>query len=100
LELVARDQLGDIVGEGFDLAIWLGEPRASTLIARKLWDTVILTVAAPSYLKRRGQPETLQELESGRHSFLLISAIQRPAGISNGSFIDVGSWLRWQPEVN
>lgn len=69
LELVTRDQLGDLVAEGFDLAIRLGEPRASTLIARKLWQTRILTVAAPSYLKRHGQPRTPQDLERG-HTFI------------------------------
>lgn len=70
LELITRDQLGDMVAEGFDVAIRLGEPRPSTLIARKLWDTRILTVAAPSYLKRRGRPQTPEELESGRHVFI------------------------------
>src|SRR5258706_11643088 len=36
LDLVTRDQLGDMVADGFDLAVRFGEPRASTLIARKL----------------------------------------------------------------
>ena len=31
LELIARDRLGDLVAEGFDLAIRFGEPRPSTL---------------------------------------------------------------------
>jgi DNA-binding transcriptional LysR family regulator len=74
LELVARDQLGDIVGEGFDLAIRLGEPRASTLIARKFWDTLILTVAAPVQMagdSDRGQrkqirPKLLPRWSSGK----------------------------------
>jgi DNA-binding transcriptional LysR family regulator len=67
LELVLGDRLGDVVGEGFDLAIFLGDPPLSGLIAKKLWDTRILTVAAPSYLKRRGRPKTPQELMSGEH---------------------------------
>jgi DNA-binding transcriptional LysR family regulator len=68
LELITRDQLGDMVTDGFDLAVRFGEPRASSLIARKLLDTRILTVAAPSYLKRRGRPLTPQELGSGQHA--------------------------------
>jgi DNA-binding transcriptional LysR family regulator len=65
LELVTRDRLGDLVGEGFDLAINLGDPRTSTLVARKLWETRILTVATPSYLKRHGRPEKPGDLAGG-----------------------------------
>ena len=67
LELVTRDQLGDIVADGFDLAIRFGEPPTSGLVARKLLDTRILTVAAPSYLRRYGRPGTPQSLEGGTH---------------------------------
>jgi DNA-binding transcriptional LysR family regulator len=64
LELITRDQLGDMVADGFDLAIRFGEPPVSTLIARKLLDTRILTVAAPSYLKKHGHPANPGELEN------------------------------------
>jgi DNA-binding transcriptional LysR family regulator len=67
LELVTRDTLGDMVADGFDLAVRFGEPRASTLIARKLLDTRILTVASPSYLKKHGHPVNPADLEDGRH---------------------------------
>jgi DNA-binding transcriptional LysR family regulator len=67
LELITRDQLGDMVADGFDLAIRFGAPPVSTLIARKLLDTRILTVAAPSYLKKHGHPASPAELESGKH---------------------------------
>jgi DNA-binding transcriptional LysR family regulator len=56
LELVARDQLGDLVAEGFDIAVRFGEPPSSSLVARKLMDTRIVTVATPGYLKRHGRP--------------------------------------------
>jgi DNA-binding transcriptional LysR family regulator len=67
LELVTRDQLGDMVSDGFDLAVRFGQPRASTLVARKLLDTRILTVASPGYLKRHGRPVKPDDLESGDH---------------------------------
>jgi DNA-binding transcriptional LysR family regulator len=67
LELVTRDQLGDMIADGFDLAVRFGEPRPSSLVARKLLDTRILTVAAPAYLKRRGRPAQPSELESDNH---------------------------------
>lgn len=67
LELITRDQLGDIVADGFDLAIRFGEPRPSSLIARKLLDTRILTVASPVYLKRHGCPSHPSDLIKDNH---------------------------------
>jgi DNA-binding transcriptional LysR family regulator len=67
LELITRDQMGDLVADGFDLAIRFGDPPVSTLIARKLLDTRILTVAAPPYLKKHGHPVNPAELENGKH---------------------------------
>ena len=67
LELITRDQLGDLVREGFDIAIHIGEPRVSSLVVRKLWDTRIVTVAAPSYLKRHEHPATPQDLVADKH---------------------------------
>lgn len=64
LDLVTSDRLGDMIGDGFDLAIRFGVPRNSTLVARKLLETRIMTVAAPAYLERYGRPETPQALLS------------------------------------
>lgn len=62
LDLVTSDRLGDMIGDGFDLAIRFGLPRNSTLVARKLLETRIMTVATPAYLARHGRPETPQAL--------------------------------------
>ncbi|ATF91779.1 D-malate degradation protein R [Cedecea neteri] len=62
LDLVTSDRLGDMIGDGFDLAIRFGVPRNSTLVARKLLETRIMTVATPAYLARHGRPETPQAL--------------------------------------
>ena len=67
LELITTDRLGDLVADGFDLAVRFGNPRPSTLVARKLLDTRMVTVAAPAYLKRYGRPEDPHELEKGHH---------------------------------
>ena len=68
LELITRDQLGDMIADGFDLALRFGEQRISSLVARKLLNTPVLTVAAPSYLKRHGRPRTPQDLAGGQHT--------------------------------
>jgi DNA-binding transcriptional LysR family regulator len=70
LELIARDRLGDLVAEGFDLAIRFGELRPSTLIARKLLDTRVVTVASPAYLKKEGRPIHPSELEESKHRLI------------------------------
>jgi DNA-binding transcriptional LysR family regulator len=57
LELIMRDHVGDLVADGFDLALRFGEPAGGTLIARKLIETRILTVASPGFLKRYGRPK-------------------------------------------
>src|ERR1700683_5717277 len=67
LELIARDRLGDLVAEGFDLAIRFGEPRPSTLVARKLLDTRIVTAVSPAYLKKAARTIHPSELEEGNH---------------------------------
>lgn len=64
LELITRHQLGDMIADGFDLAVRFGQPRSSTLVARKLFETRILTVAAPSYLKKHGRPLVPGDLTS------------------------------------
>jgi len=67
LELITTDRLGDLVADGFDLAVRFGNPRPSTLVARKLLDTRMVTIAAPAYLKRYGHPKAPRELEKGHH---------------------------------
>jgi len=70
LELITRDRLGDLVAEGFDLAIRFGEPRPSALVARKLLDTRVITVASPAYLKKAGRPNHPSELEEDNHRLI------------------------------
>ncbi len=68
LELITRDTPGDLVAEGFDLAVRFGEPAPSSAIARKLLETRVITVAAPSYIKRRGRPATPEDLARDQHT--------------------------------
>lgn len=70
IEFIARDNLGDLVMDGFDLAVRFGKPKASTLIARKLLDSGVVTVAAPSYVARWGRPAKPADLESRHHRCL------------------------------
>lgn len=71
LDLVVREQLGDLVSEGFDAAVRFGEPEPSGLVTRKLLETRILTCASPSYIARHGRPEHPRDLAGEQHECLL-----------------------------
>ncbi|EKS7213549.1 LysR family transcriptional regulator [Enterobacter ludwigii] len=58
----------DLIAEGVDLAIRLGQMPDSGLVARKLEDAALLLVASPAYLHRMGTPQTLDDLH--RHMCL------------------------------
>jgi DNA-binding transcriptional LysR family regulator len=62
VELAIRERPGDLVADGFDLAIRFGEPEPSSLIGRKILETRVLTCAAPSYLARAGTPKHPRDL--------------------------------------
>ena len=54
----------DFAEEGYDLAIRGRAPTDSNLIARKLEDAELVLVASPSYIKRAGEPKSLEDLEN------------------------------------
>jgi DNA-binding transcriptional LysR family regulator len=62
VELIMRDHVGDLVADGFDLAMRFGEPPSGSLVARKLIETRILTVAAPDFVARYERPKHPSEV--------------------------------------
>ncbi|OWW20292.1 LysR family transcriptional regulator [Noviherbaspirillum denitrificans] len=62
LELNITNRNVDLVAEGFDMAIRLGNLPDSGLVARKLEDAGLRLVAAPDYLNRAGVPKKLDDL--------------------------------------
>ncbi len=62
LECMTREQIGDLVGDGIDVAVRFGEPATSSLIRRKLAALQVITVATPGYLKRHGRPKHPNDL--------------------------------------
>jgi len=64
LDLVVRDPLGDLVGDGFDCAVRFGEPEPSALVAKKLTDTRVVTCASRGYLEEHGRPRHPRDLAS------------------------------------
>jgi DNA-binding transcriptional LysR family regulator len=64
VEMTVSDARQDLVAEGADVAIRLGELNDSVFGARKLETLERMLVAAPTYLKARGTPKTPADLAS------------------------------------
>ena len=66
LEVRLQDGFADLVRDGIDLAVRMGELRDSTLVARRIdWQHLVM-VASPQYLKAHGTPQRLEDL-AGHH---------------------------------
>jgi DNA-binding transcriptional LysR family regulator len=70
VELINSDKLGDLVGEGVDIALYVGELPSSSLIARRLLDTRVITVAAPAYLAEHGKIAHPSDLLKEHHTVI------------------------------
>jgi DNA-binding transcriptional LysR family regulator len=64
------DEVQDLVSAGFDLALRIGALHDSRLVARKLAVNRRVLCASPDYLRRRGAPQTPEELTA--HECLLL----------------------------
>jgi DNA-binding transcriptional LysR family regulator len=63
LDLHLTDHFEDIIRDGFDLAIRIGELQDSSLVARKLASDTRVLVASPKYLEQVEEPKSLADLE-------------------------------------
>lgn len=85
VDIIQTDAVVDLMTERVDIAIRAGPLKASRLIARKLGSTSMTIVGAPSYLDRRGRPETLDDLKM--HNRLSLSYVRAMDGwpvLANG----------------
>lgn len=70
LEISFSDRVVDLVEEGFDLAVRIGElPDSDTLTARKLGVQRMGICASPAYLAKQGTPSSLGEF--GGHAAIV-----------------------------
>jgi DNA-binding transcriptional LysR family regulator len=81
VDLRLSDRMVDIIEEGIDVAIRVGELDDSRLVSRRLAPNRLCAYASPAYLKRRGTPKHPHELE--RHDCV------------NVRFQSSGQLLRW-----
>ena len=72
LSLNLSDRVVDIVNEGVDCAVRVGDMPDSSLVSVRLADNRRLCVATPAYLKRAGTPQ--QPADLARHECLTLSS--------------------------
>jgi len=64
LDIVQTDTVVDLLAERMDVAVRAGPMKSSSLVARKLGETALTIVAAPSYLERCGEPRSIADLQA------------------------------------
>jgi DNA-binding transcriptional LysR family regulator len=62
LEISSTDRKVDLVREGFDCVIRVGDPGEGGLVARRLGYFRIVHCVSPAYIRRFGTPHTLDDL--------------------------------------
>ncbi len=85
IEIIATDNILDIVREGIDVAIRLSELDDSSMVAKKLAPCRRLFCATPEYLKEHGTPKTLADLS--KHKIIIENntawRLQGPEGLTS-----------------
>ncbi|WP_394791236.1 LysR family transcriptional regulator [Rhodoferax sp.] len=67
LDLGVGDRPVDLIGDNVDCVIRGGELTDQSLVARRIGNLPLMTVASPDYLRRFGTPQTPQDLEQQGH---------------------------------
>ena len=62
VEMEVSSRHVDLVGEGIDVAIRIGRLSDSALVARRIGDMRMITLASADYIARHGAPQKLEEL--------------------------------------
>ncbi|WP_458759670.1 LysR family transcriptional regulator [Afipia sp. TerB] len=88
-ELRLSDRMLNLVEDGVDIAVRVGELADSTLVARHIGDMRRLAVASPDYLKRRGVPQT--PLDLAGHDLIQFTST---SSLSDWRFVDHGKDVR------
>jgi DNA-binding transcriptional LysR family regulator len=76
LDVSSTDRMVNLVEEGFDVGVRIGQLADSSVIARKLAAVRMVTCASPDYLQAAGAPATPQDL--ARHEAILDSNLRDP----------------------
>ena len=87
IEMSTSESPTTIIEDGFDLAIHSGDLPDSTLVARKLGQTMIVLVATPQYLARYGVPESPEDLNRFRSVVFVERGSPQPWSFGSGEAV-------------
>jgi DNA-binding transcriptional LysR family regulator len=62
VNMVLNNRYVELISEGFDMAIRVGELEDSSLRARKLTETTKRMIASPDYFRKHGHPQRIDDL--------------------------------------
>ena len=105
-EMSLSDRRVDLVAEGFDLAVRIGNLPSSSMVARRIGTYHFVCCAAPDFLAHHGTPRHPEELERARcilnlnivprnrWAFLDPSGAELTVGVGGGIEIDNGEAQR------
>lgn len=86
IDLQLNDRKVDVVEEGFDVALRIGQLKSSSLIAKHVAPIRLVICASPDYLKKHGTPKTPEDLK--HHRYLHYSYMEM------GDRGEIYTWLR------
>jgi DNA-binding transcriptional LysR family regulator len=78
LQIGEGDRLVDLVREGIDCVLRVGNLQDSSMVAQQVTQLPQVTCASPSYVARHGRPATLAELNGHQAVNFISSATARP----------------------
>ncbi|MGO3408544.1 LysR substrate-binding domain-containing protein [Marinomonas sp.] len=67
LDLQLNDRKADVVDEGFDVVLRIGELKSSSLVAKHVAPVRVILCASPDYLKQHGTPICPEDLKHHRY---------------------------------
>jgi DNA-binding transcriptional LysR family regulator len=75
IDLGVSDRAVDLIGDNVDCVIRGGALDSSSLVARRIGETAVITCATPGYLKRYGTPAHPEELRNGHRLVSYVSTL-------------------------
>ncbi|QIW16087.1 LysR family transcriptional regulator [Pasteurellaceae bacterium RH1A] len=85
-----NDRKVDVVSEGYDLVMRVGQLTDSSIVAKRIAQSHHLLLASPDYLAQHGMPQTVADLDG--HNFLLYESYMQ------WILFEGGQQIRYKPK--
>lgn len=92
VQLSTTDRRVDVIREGFDCVLRVGKLVDSGLTARRLGEMPMVNCASPAYVRERGMPRSLEDLEA---HLVVHYSLRFGADAPGFEYSDGGVWRDW-----